>query len=209
MLIYVWFKINQLSISRFPPVWRHVTILSIFLVRDKAPCTKESVIYILRNSRAIIKRCLIFITISNVFKLKENFGAWWRMHIAALNRFYIMNQETYSQTHSSLTRFAVYVCVLRMKMTMDKRDRTLSAITQSYYRLPFIFITTVKHILIECNFLKIIRRRHYDVTDLNQLFKTVSSKRILDFVMCTWFLLVIINCIMVAVIRCAGRGSWR
>ena len=30
---------------------------------------------------------------------------------------------------------------------------------------------TVKHILIECNFLKIIRRRHYDVTDLNQLFK--------------------------------------
>ena len=24
--------------------------------------------------------------------------------------------------------------------------------------------------------------RHYDVTDLNQLFKTVSSKRILDFV---------------------------
>ena len=41
---------------------------------------------------------------------------------------------------------------------------------------------TVKHILIECNFLKIIRRRHYDVTDLNQLFKTVSSKRIHDFV---------------------------
>ena len=41
---------------------------------------------------------------------------------------------------------------------------------------------TVKHILIECNLLKIIRRRHYDVTDLNQLFKTVSSKRILDFV---------------------------
>ena len=41
---------------------------------------------------------------------------------------------------------------------------------------------TVEHILIECNFLKIIRRRHYDVTDLNQLFKTVSSKRILDFV---------------------------
>ena len=26
---------------------------------------------------------------------------------------------------------------------------------------------TLKHILIECNFLKIIRRRHYDVTDLN------------------------------------------
>ena len=41
---------------------------------------------------------------------------------------------------------------------------------------------TVKHILIECNFLKIIRPRHYDETDLNQLFKTVSSKRILDFV---------------------------
>ena len=41
---------------------------------------------------------------------------------------------------------------------------------------------TVKHILIECSFLKNIRRRHYDVTDLNQLFKTVSSKRILDFV---------------------------
>ena len=41
---------------------------------------------------------------------------------------------------------------------------------------------TVKHIFIECNFLKIIRRRYYDVTDLNQLFKTVSSKRILDFV---------------------------
>ena len=40
----------------------------------------------------------------------------------------------------------------------------------------------MKHILIECNILKIIRRRHYDVTDLNQLFKTVSSKRILDFV---------------------------
>ena len=41
---------------------------------------------------------------------------------------------------------------------------------------------TVKHVLIECSFLKIIRRRHYDVTDLNQLFKTVSSKRILNFV---------------------------
>ena len=41
---------------------------------------------------------------------------------------------------------------------------------------------TVKLISIECNFLKIIRRRNYDVTDLNQLFKTVSSKRILDFV---------------------------
>ena len=40
---------------------------------------------------------------------------------------------------------------------------------------------TVKHI-IECHFLKIIRRRQYDVTGLNQLFKTVSSKRILDFV---------------------------
>ena len=40
---------------------------------------------------------------------------------------------------------------------------------------------TVKCILIESSFLKIIRRRH-DVTDLNQLFKTVSSKRILDFV---------------------------
>ena len=40
---------------------------------------------------------------------------------------------------------------------------------------------TVKHIWIECSFLKIICRRHYDVTDLNQLFKTVS-KRILDFV---------------------------
>ena len=38
---------------------------------------------------------------------------------------------------------------------------------------------TVKHILIECSFLKIIRRRHYDVTDLNQLFETVSSKKIL------------------------------
>ena len=41
---------------------------------------------------------------------------------------------------------------------------------------------TVKHIVIECSFPKIIRRRHYDVTDLNQLFKTVSSRRILDFV---------------------------
>ena len=41
---------------------------------------------------------------------------------------------------------------------------------------------TVKHILVECSFLKIFRRRHYDVTDLNQLFKTVSSKKILDFV---------------------------
>ena len=41
---------------------------------------------------------------------------------------------------------------------------------------------TVKHIQIECNFLKIIRRRHYDVTYLNQLFKTASSKRIIDFV---------------------------
>ena len=41
---------------------------------------------------------------------------------------------------------------------------------------------TVKHILIECSFLKITRRRHYDVTDLNQLFKTVSSKRILGSV---------------------------
>ena len=41
---------------------------------------------------------------------------------------------------------------------------------------------TVKHILNECSFLKIIRRRYYDVTDLNELFKTVSSKRILDFV---------------------------
>ena len=40
---------------------------------------------------------------------------------------------------------------------------------------------TVKHILIECSFLKIIRQRHYDVP-LNQLFKTVSFKRILDFV---------------------------
>ena len=40
---------------------------------------------------------------------------------------------------------------------------------------------TVRHILIECNFLKIILR-HYDVTDLNQLFITVSSKRIIDFV---------------------------
>ena len=41
---------------------------------------------------------------------------------------------------------------------------------------------TVKHILIECNLLKIICWRHYDVTDLNQLFISVSSKRILDFV---------------------------
>ena len=41
---------------------------------------------------------------------------------------------------------------------------------------------TVKHILIECNFHSSIRRRHYNVTDLNQLFKTVSSQKILDFV---------------------------
>ena len=41
---------------------------------------------------------------------------------------------------------------------------------------------TVKHILIECDFLKTIHRRHYIVADLNQLFKTVSCKKILDFV---------------------------
>ena len=41
---------------------------------------------------------------------------------------------------------------------------------------------TVNHILIEWNLLKIIRRRHYDVTDLNQLYKIVSCKRIIDFV---------------------------
>ena len=35
---------------------------------------------------------------------------------------------------------------------------------------------TVKHILIECSFLKIIRRRHYDVTGLNQLFKTIIQE---------------------------------
>ena len=40
---------------------------------------------------------------------------------------------------------------------------------------------TDKHILIECSFLKIIRRRHYDVTDL-KLFRIVSSKKNLDFV---------------------------
>ena len=43
-------------------------------------------------------------------------------------------------------------------------------------------VLTVKHILIECNFLKIIHRRHYDVTDLNQLFETVSAKIIIYFV---------------------------
>ena len=31
-------------------------------------------------------------------------------------------------------------------------------------------------------FLKIIRRRHCDVTDLNQLFKSVSFKKIFDFI---------------------------
>ena len=41
---------------------------------------------------------------------------------------------------------------------------------------------TVKHILIECSFLKMIRRRHHDVIDLNQLFKTVLPKKILDIV---------------------------
>ena len=41
---------------------------------------------------------------------------------------------------------------------------------------------TVKHILLSSNFLKIICGRHYDVTDLNQLFKIVSSKKIPDFV---------------------------
>ena len=41
---------------------------------------------------------------------------------------------------------------------------------------------TVKHILIECNFLNTIRRRHYNVIDLNHLFKTVSSEIILDFI---------------------------
>ena len=41
---------------------------------------------------------------------------------------------------------------------------------------------TVKHISIDCSFLKIIHRWHYDVTDLEQLFKTVSYKIILDFV---------------------------
>ena len=40
---------------------------------------------------------------------------------------------------------------------------------------------TVIHILIECHFLKIINRRHYGVTDLKQIFETVSSKKILDF----------------------------
>ena len=39
-----------------------------------------------------------------------------------------------------------------------------------------------KNILIECSFLKIINWWCYDVTDLNQLFKTVSSKKIPDFV---------------------------
>ena len=37
-------------------------------------------------------------------------------------------------------------------------------------------------ILIECIILKIIRRRHCDVIDLNQLFKTVLSKKVIDFV---------------------------
>ena len=36
--------------------------------------------------------------------------------------------------------------------------------------------------MVECGFLKIIRRRHYDVTGLNQLFKTVPPKKIVDFV---------------------------
>ena len=35
---------------------------------------------------------------------------------------------------------------------------------------------TVKHILIECNFLKIIRRRHYDVTQgSHALWKTQGN----------------------------------
>ena len=34
---------------------------------------------------------------------------------------------------------------------------------------------TVKHISIDSSFLKIIRWRYYDVTDLNQLFKIASS----------------------------------
>ena len=35
----------------------------------------------------------------------------------------------------------------------------------------------------QCNFLKTTRRRrHHNVTDLNQLFKTVSIKKIPDFV---------------------------
>ena len=40
---------------------------------------------------------------------------------------------------------------------------------------------TVKHILIEWNFMKTIRLRDYNVTDLNQLFKIVSSNEILDY----------------------------
>ena len=40
---------------------------------------------------------------------------------------------------------------------------------------------TVKHIVTECSFLKIIRRRHYGVTDLDQLFKTLSPNKVIDF----------------------------
>ena len=40
---------------------------------------------------------------------------------------------------------------------------------------------TVKYIVTECSFLKIIRRRHYGVTDLDQLFKTVSPNKVIDF----------------------------
>ena len=41
---------------------------------------------------------------------------------------------------------------------------------------------TVKHILFECSLFNIFSRRHYDETDLNHIFKTVSPKKILDFV---------------------------
>ena len=39
---------------------------------------------------------------------------------------------------------------------------------------------TVKHILIEDSFLKVFFRRCHDVTDSNQLFKTVSSNKVKD-----------------------------
>lgn len=41
---------------------------------------------------------------------------------------------------------------------------------------------TVQHILIDCLYFQNIRRKYYHVSDIKELFDTVSPKQILDFV---------------------------
>ena len=83
---------------------------------------------------------------------------------------------------TSITRDAQTEKINLLLIIFEYISYTINTFIQNGEQASSCIMWPVKHIMIECVSLKISRRWHYDMTDSNWLFKTVTPKKTLDFV---------------------------